>query len=189
MVVLRGGFTTTESDTFQTSPTLRCTLGCPRRGAYWAPCHLSAGRHPSLSLPQWFIRMAISAGGESATCLFEICAAILTAGTVVDLSFGATRSCALCIDNQASLSALTKGSASPELGTVLVGSFAAIAARIPVQWWPGYVHTAPNDADAPSRDCNARDEHRRPLNLGPIQRPFGEIPHSRVSLHRASTRI
>lgn len=84
-----------------------------------------------MAFPAEGARMAFSAEGASAIYLFGICAAIPKVCTVFDLSLDANRPLLLSIDNQAALSALTKGSASPELGTVLVGDFWAVATRIP----------------------------------------------------------
>ena len=123
-------------------------------------------------LPEWFVTMAVTAEGESAIYLFEICTAILTVCVVISLSLETTRSCVLFIDNQAALAALAKGSASSELGAVLVGAFWAVAARSPVQWWLEYVHTDSNDADAPSRDCNAGDDTWRNLSRGSLPLSF-----------------
>ena len=140
-------------------------------------------------LPEWFVQLALTAEGESAIYLFELCAAILTACAVIELSLESTRSCVLCIDNQAALAALIKGSASSELGTILVGVFWAVAARSPVQWWLEYVHTASNDADEPSRSCNAVAGHHCSREQGPIPKTFADCFQSWTALHSASTRI
>ena len=140
-------------------------------------------------LPEWFVSLAMTSDGESPIYLFEICAAILTACVVVESSLETTRSCVLCIDNQAALAALVKGSASSELGTVLVGVFWAIAARSPVQWWLEYVHTDSNDADAPSRECNATGVRTCCLSCGTLPLIFTKAFESWDSLRRASTRL
>ena len=133
--------------------------------------------------------LAMTAGGEAPIYLFEICAAILTACVAVESSLETTRPCVLCIDNQAALAALIKGSASLELVTVLVGVFWAIAARSPAQWWLEYVHTDSDDADAPSRDCNAAGVRTCSLSSGTSPLDFAKTFESWGSMHRASTRL
>ena len=83
----------------------------------------------SLHRPARFTRMADEAECESPIYLFELAATILTARAVASRSDYAPRTCILCIDNKAALSAITKGSASSELGTILVNLIWSAAAR------------------------------------------------------------
>ena len=69
----------------------------------------------STHLPQWFVDMALAAEGESPIYLFELAADILAACLAILQNDGNARTCVLCIDNKAALSALIKGSSSPEL--------------------------------------------------------------------------
>lgn len=125
-----------------------CHIACRVLLVNTTSCHVH--------LPVWFVNLSIEAEGESAICMFGICDATLTVYVVGTLNSGSARSCVLCIDNQAVLAALAKGSTASELGSVLAGVFWAFAARRPVYCWPEYVHTKSNDADYSSRICNAQ---------------------------------
>ena len=59
--------------------------------------------------------MAVSAEGESPIFLYEICAAILMVYTANEWCDSTTRTCVLCVDNQAAVAALVKGSSSSDL--------------------------------------------------------------------------
>ena len=74
-----------------------------------------------LHLPGWFVKLANEADGELSIYIFEICASTLPGCVAHEPHDGAPRSCVLCIDNQAALDAIVKGSSTSELGTILVG--------------------------------------------------------------------
>ena len=142
-----------------------------------------------LHLPKWFVDLATNTEGGSAIYLFEICAAILAITVVSQFNTEPSRTCVLCIDNQAALAALVKGSTSSELGTILVGVFWAFAARSSVYWWMEYVHTDSNDADHPSRRCSADTAPQCLSNSGLTPDAFTRAFQSWEALHRASTRL
>lgn len=95
--------------------------------------------------------MAHEADGDSAIYLFEICDAILTACAVRDPNTTVSRSCGLCIENQAALAALVKGANSSEFGAVLVGVSWGLDSLFPFQRRRKYASTKSNDPDEPSR--------------------------------------
>ena len=71
-------------------------------------------------LPQWFCAMDESTEGESPISLCELGASILMVYTANDWNDTTPRTCVLCVDNQAAVAALIKGSSSSDLARVLV---------------------------------------------------------------------
>ena len=69
---------------------------------------------------------------------------------------------------------LIKGSATSELGTVVVGAFWDFAARSPAQWWLEYVRTRSNDADEPARRRIAQSGFVFPRRNGLIPEDFSQ---------------
>ena len=141
----------------------------------------------STHLPSWFVEMTVAADAESPIYIYELAATVLTACEAAYRSDGKPRTCVLCIDNQAALAALIKGSSSSTLGTILVNLFWSVAARCPVVWWFEYVNTKSNAADPPSRACDAPLGVDCKRSSGSIPPEFTRIFSSWSVLHREST--
>ena len=115
--------------------------------------HIAAvllGRFPvtvSHRLPAWFCVMAENADVESGVYHYDLCAAIN------ERDEQTPRTCVLCVDNQAAVAALAKGSSSSALGAIVFNLFWNVAARGNTRWWVEYVHAKSNSADLPSRWC------------------------------------
>ena len=106
-------------------------------------------------LPSWFITWVCSLPGESPIFLYELCAAILVVCCSFDWPDAANRTCVLCVDNEAAVATLVKGSSSSPVGAILANLFWTLATRGSILRWIEYVHTKSNGADQPSRRCDA----------------------------------
>ena len=140
----------------------------------------------SLHLPTWFIDMTFGLEEESPIFISELAAAILAACLVILQNDGNARTCVLCIDNNAALAALIKGSSSSELGTILVNLFWSMASRCPVLWRFEYVNTKADAADPPSRVCDAQLGLACTRATGAIPTEFTRIFSSWSALRRES---
>ena len=110
----------------------------------------------STRLPSWFIVMVNNIPGDSPIFIFELRAAILMACIVLQWPNDKQRTCVLCVDKQAAVAALVKGSSSSTLGTPMAPLCWNIAAPGGTLWWIEYVREKSNDADSPSRRCNSK---------------------------------
>ena len=77
----------------------------------------------SLHPPSWFVDMVKNIPGESPIFIFELCDAILLERLSLKWPRSKKRTCVLCVDNQAAVAALVKGSSSSALGTLLSSLF------------------------------------------------------------------
>ena len=80
-------------------------------------------------------------------------AAVIMACVSIGRILDSHRTGALCVDNQAAVGALVKGSSTSPLGALLTHLFRTCDARGTALWWIGYVRAKSNIADLPSRDC------------------------------------
>ena len=104
------------------------------------------------------MELANDTEGESIMYLFEIFAVILTVFVANQLQDGTPGACVLCIDNEAALVALVKGSPTSALGAILVGGVLeprgpnprSVVSRV-------RKHTKSNDADEPSRARSSQE--------------------------------
>ena len=93
--------------------------------------------------------MTLKTEGDSPIFTYELCAAILK-GCIANRRRGETaRTCVLCFDSKAAVSALVKGSSPSDLSGVLVTLFWNVASRGTTRRWVGYADTRPNYADFP----------------------------------------
>ena len=109
----------------------------------------------SLHLPPWFTDLVSTTPGESPIFTYELCAAILMVCISLDWPTNSHRTCVLCVDNQAAVAALVKGSSTSPIGTMLATLCWTLAARGTAMWRIDYVRAESNHADRPSRECDA----------------------------------
>ena len=131
--------------------------------------------------------MAELAEGESPIFLYELCAAILMVYVANEWNDATPRTCVLCVDNQAAVAALIKGSSSSDLAGVLVNLFWNVAARGNTRRWIEYVNTKSNTADYPSRLCAMPAETASHRTQGEAPRKFREAFTSWEALRREAT--
>ena len=99
------------------------------------------------------------------------------------------RTCVLCVDNQAAVAALVKGSSASELGSLLTTLFWNLVAQGATTWWIEYVHAKSNYADHPSRLCPANKATTCATSIGDCPTAFRKAFESWDSLHREATAI
>ena len=147
----------------------------------------SPRRMVHVHLPRRFCEMAEKTEGGSPIFLYELCASILMVYIANSDHVTEARTCVLCVDNLAAVTALIKGSSSSPLAQVLVNLFRNIAAHGNTRWWAEYVNTKSNVADYPSRQCNAPEGGDCMSNEGVIPPNFLKAFESWNNLHRETT--
>ena len=140
----------------------------------------------STNLPDWFLSWINENSDESPIFIYELCAAILVAFCALDWPRTA-RTCVLCIDNQAVVATLVKGSSSSQLGSLLANLFWTIAARCTTTWWIEYVHTKSNTADQPSGWCDKTERGQCTSPTRNVPAAFAETFSNWLTLHREAT--
>ena len=143
----------------------------------------------SLHLHDWLAELANAIPGESPISIFELCAAIPMVCIALDWPQQKHRTCVLCRDNKAAVSAPVKGSSTSTLGALLTTLFWTLAARGATTWWIEYVRTKSNYADTPSRDCNAQCGYGCTRLTGHAPSAFRESFKSRDAIHREPTLV
>ena len=94
------------------------------------------------------------------------------------------RTCVLCVDNQAAVSALIKGGSSSGMAGALVNLVWNVAARDNARWWIEYVNAKANTADGPSRQSAMPNETARHLSQCVASREFREAFAAREAIRR-----
>ena len=138
-------------------------------------------------LPSWFIDMVNNIPGESPIFIFELRDAILMACVALQWPNDKHRTCVLCVDNQAAVAALVKGSPSSTPGTLLASLFWNIAAQGETLWWVEYGRAKSNDSDAPSRWCNSISGSLCTYQAGELPNAFCNAFSPWESLRRDAT--
>ena len=138
-------------------------------------------------LPSWFTTMVNKIPDESPIFIFELCDAMLMAFIALTWPKGKHRTCVLCVDNQAAVAALVRGSPCSTLGTLSATLFWNIAARGSTLRRAEYVHTKSNDAGAPSRWCTSRGGSACAYQSGGLPNAFSHACSSWESLRREAT--
>ena len=141
----------------------------------------------STRLLRRFVLAVTSIPDESPISTYELCASMLMAGAATEWSRDRQRTFFLCVDNQAALAALVKGSSSAELGTLLASLFWPCVARGNTLWRIEYVRAKSDDADAPSLDCTVSPDKAWKLGSGVVPDSFRESIESREALRREAT--
>ena len=93
----------------------------------------------------------------------------------------------LCVDNKAAVSALAKGSSSPDLVGALANLFGDVASRGNTRRWTEYVDAKSNSGDPPSRHRSSPNEARCTTPQGRAPTEFRAAFSPRGALLREPT--
>ena len=119
--------------------------------------------------------------------LYELCDAILMVFIANEWEDRTPRTCVLCVDNQAAIYAIVKGSTSPNLRTSRVNLFWDVAAQRNTRRRIEHVHTLSSISDVPSRRRAVAEQATCAKSDGRGPGLFAKTFESRSNLHWEAT--